>query len=146
MENTKVTKEEMMEEAIKRMKEIGVGDFSIDVFKEGKLAFHHVTLEDNKNMRVRIGVAEENLIELVRKMEEENNCKAYLLTVTETSMGDIVNAFIVFPDKEEWEMAHTVIELDHNVATFAFNLNLPEVSSFSIIRYLNVGGAICKVL
>ena len=130
----KVTREKKKEEAIKRMKALGIIDNAIKQFEEDDIVM--VTeppfgalywLEDDEK-------------EMVKEFEEENNALVFMVVRAFTNFGKMDSLLFVSDYKEEWEMDNEAI-VDGYVMSYTKNYNAPDCSEMgSIVVKPSFGG------
>ena len=127
------TKNEMKQEAIKRLCAMGVSK------REAEVIIH------NSGMRLAV---DREMFEGVRKplqemfkglvaskiyeFEQEHNCLAYSAYVQDTWAGTIINILYVSPYEEEWDGDREDLEAKRPIA-YCINLTVPDYSEFGVI-------------
>lgn len=130
----KVTREKKKEEAIKRMKALGIINDAIKQFEEDDIVM--VTeppfgalywLEDDEK-------------EMVREFEEENNALVFMVVRAFTNFGKMDSLLFISDYEEEWEMDNEAI-VDGYVLSYTKNYDMPDCSEMgSIVVKPSFGG------
>lgn len=129
----------LKEEAIKRMKYLGLSEGCIDAFKQGKvwLSEYFGTLYE----------ADENLQKMIDDFQKESGCLVYHVVRSICALGvDIemkMDSFLyVSPYTEEWDMEHDDMKSGMLFA-YVYNHTIPEYSeSGSICVEPQIGGLV----
>ena len=134
----KVTREKKKEEAIKRMKALGIIDNAIKQFEEDDIVMVSEPpfgalywLEDEEK-------------EMVREFEEENNALVYMIVRAFTNFGKMDSLLFVSDYKEDWEMDHDAI-VDGYVMSYTKNYDAPECSEMGSIVVKPMFGGLLRV-
>ena len=130
----KVTREKKKEEAIKRMKALGIINDAIKQFEKDDIVM--VTeppfgalywLEDDEK-------------EMVRKFEEANDALVYMVVRAFTDFGKMDSLLFISDYEEEWEMDNEAI-VDGYVLSYTKNYDMPDCSEMgSIVVKPSFGG------
>lgn len=109
------TREAMLNEAIARMKDLGLHTNTIDDLKKGKV-----------NVSKQMGVlywANEDEQKLITKFESENDAFVYHAIYTPTTFGRLFSMLFVSQYEEEWEMDNEDIK---SLTPIAMVINLDD--------------------
>jgi len=139
----KVSSEIKKEEAIKRMKKMGVFDETIRQFEEDNL----VSMSEPAQMfGIKIGALywlDDEQKRIVKTFEEEHNALVYLVVRSYTNMGIMDNLFYVSDYKDEWFMDNA--DLDEKYAcVYVVNHDMPDCSEFGSIAWREASGGILR--
>lgn len=134
-----MTREQKIDEAVKRMKELKIFDDTIKSFKEGKVSqsiqgFMYWIDENTEN----------NLAKRIADFENENNAVVYYVIATNTNFGMLYNLLYVGDNADEWEMEHEDIK-DGYVFSYVINVDEPMFSEFGTIVVSNQFGGLVRV-
>lgn len=129
----------LKEEAVKRMKYLGLSEGCINAFKQGKvwLSEYFGTLYE----------ADENLQKMIDDFQKESGCLVYHVVRSICTLGvDIemkMDSFLyVSPHTEEWDMEHDDMK-SGIVFAYVYNYTIPEFSeSGSICVEPQIGGLV----
>ena len=133
------TPEEMKEEAIRRMKKLGIIYDAIRQFKNegivmvseppfGGLYWYHSEDENYKRMK---------------KFEEEHGALVYIVVRAWTTFGKMDSYVYVSKYKEEWDMDNEDIN-DNIVMTYTVNYDMPDCSEFGSIGIRKAAGGLLR--
>ena len=130
----KVSREKKKEEAIKRMKALGIINDAINQFKRDDVIMVSEPpfgalywLEDDEK-------------EMVKKFEEENNALVFMVVRAFTNFGKMDSLLFVSDYEEEWEMDNEAI-VDGYVMSYTKNYDAPDCSEMgSIVVKPSFGG------
>lgn len=121
------TKEAKMQEAVKRMKMMGVFPQTIEQFQQG-----YVSISEPP-----FGAfywADESQQELISKFEREHNAVVYVGILTYTSIGKMLSLLYVSDYPEEWKAEKECIE--EGIATaYVYNYDAPDCSEIGDIGF-----------
>lgn len=128
------TKNEMKQEAIKRLQIMGVSK------REAEAIIHNRGMRLAVDRRLFEGV-EEPIQEMFKgfvatkiyEFEEHFNCLAYSAYVQESWAGTLINILYVSSYKEDWDGERESIEEARPIA-YCINLTVPDYSEFGTIR------------
>ena len=127
-----MTVEAKREEAIERLKILGVMQSVVDDFKRGVV-----------NQSERFGLLywlDDKQKEMVKKFEEEHNAVVYHIIHQTTNIGKLLNILYVSDWDEEWEMDRDDLKEGQALA-YVMNLSMPDCSEFGTIGVKeSVGG------
>ena len=125
------------EEAIKRMKAMGIINDAIKQFKEDDIVMISEPplgglywLDDEQKG-------------MVAEFEKEYNALVYLVVRSYTNIGAMDNLFYVSNHEEEWFMDNADIE-ENYACVYVINHDMPECSEFGTIAWKSVGGGILR--
>lgn len=139
----KVTREEMVAEAVARMKMLKIHKNAINEFeKEGKL---------NRSERMKLGGMtfgclywlDEDQLEKVRDWEHETNNIVYHVVQTFTTFGEILDCLYVSRQKSEWEADREDIK-DGTPYVYSINVNDPWCSEIGTIGIEPAAGGLIR--
>ena len=133
------TPEEMKEEAIKRMKKLGIIWDAVRQFKNegivmvseppfGGLYWYHDEEENFNKMK---------------EFEKENGALVYMVVRAWTNFGKMDSYLYVSKYKEEWDMDNEDID-DNIVMTYTVNYDMPDCSEFGSIGVRKVSGGLLR--
>ena len=134
-----MTREQKIDEAVKRMKELKIFDDTLKSFQEGKVSqsiqgFMYWIDESTEN----------NLAKRIADFENENNAVVYYVIATNTNFGMLYNLLYVGDNADEWEMEHEDIK-DGYVFSYVINVDEPMFSEFGTIVVSNQFGGLVRV-
>lgn len=130
-----VTKEQKVEEAVKRMKALKISEYIISKFSEtGKLYCGQSGIYRELDDRYK---------KLVDEFETEHNGVVYHLIFTECEFGDTLSMLFVSKYVEEWKLNMDGISED-TVVAYVENLDMPCFSEFGIIGVELKNGVLCR--
>lgn len=140
----KVSMEDKKEEAIKRMKKMGVFNETIEQFKNDNL----VSISEPTPMfGITIGALywlNDDQKRVVKNFEEEYNALVYLVVRSYTNIGIMDNLFYVSDYQKEWFMDNA--DLDEKYAcVYVINYDMPDCSEFGAIAWKEASGGILRV-
>ena len=134
----KVTREKKKEEAIKRMKALGIINDAINQFKKDDIIMVSEPplgglywLEDDEK-------------KMVKEFEEENNALVYMIVRAFTQFGKMDSLLFISDYEEEWEMDMEDIA-DGYVLSYTKNYDAPWCSEMGSIVVKSVGGGLLRV-
>ena len=139
----KISREIKKEEAIKRMKKMGVFNETIEQFKNDNL----VSISEPTPMfGITIGALywlNDDQKRIVKSFEEEYNALVYLVVRSYTNIGIMDSLFYVSDHKDEWFMDNA--DLDEKYAcVYVINYDMPECSEFGTIAWKEANGGILR--
>ena len=139
----KISREIKKEEAIKRMKKMGVFNETIEQFKNDNL----VSISEPTPMfGITIGALywlNDDQKRVVKNFEEEYNALVYLVVRSYTNIGIMDSLFYVSDHKDEWFMDNA--DLDEKYAcVYVINYDMPECSEFGTIAWKEANGGILR--
>ena len=139
----KVSREVKKEEAIKRMKKMGIFNETIKQFKEDDLVSMS---EPARMLGITIGALywlNDDQKRVVQNFEEEYDALVYLVVRSYTNIGVMDSLFYVSDHKDEWFMDNA--DLDENYAcVYVINHDMPDCSEFGSIAWKEVSGGILR--
>ncbi|WP_368561085.1 PcfR [Enterococcus faecalis] len=130
---------EKKEEALKRMRLMGIHEVTIAQFvEEGKISF-----SGKSYLGANYWVDEERK-KAIEKIEKENNILVYY-AIEQKYQGNItmLYLFYVSPYEEDWEMDHQSI-VENYQYTYGLNETDPFLSEFGEIKFKNMFGGLVK--
>lgn len=126
------TREKMHEEAIERMKMLGMRPDIIEAFeKQDKII---VSVGDSK-----LYVANENLLAQIRNFEQNYNACVFYGIYNETEIGTLYYLLYVSNDEDGWKEERILIKGCSSIAYFLFD-GYPEFSQLECIDMKLVEG------
>ena len=139
----KVSREVKKEEAIKRMKKMGIFNETIKQFKEDDL----VSMSEPARMfGITIGALywlNDDQKRVVQNFEEEYDALVYLVVRSYTNIGVMDGLFYVSDHKDEWFMDNA--DLDEKYAcVYVINYDMPDCSEFGSIAWKESSGGILR--
>lgn len=140
----KVSRENKKEEAIKRMKKMGIFDETIVQFMNDDL----VSISEPTPMfGITIGALywlDDDQKRIVKNFEEEYDALVYLVVRSYTNIGKMDSLFYVSEHKDEWFIDNA--DLDENYAcVYVVNYDMPDCSEFGTIAWKEASGGILRV-
>ncbi len=139
----KISREIKKEEAIKRMKKIGIFNEAIEQFENDDL----ISISEPTPMfGITIGALywlNDDQKRIVKSFEEEYNALVYLVVRSYTNIGIMDSLFYVSDHKDEWFMDNA--DLDEKYAcVYVINYDMPECSEFGTIAWKEANGGILR--
>ena len=139
----KISREIKKEEAIKRMKKIGIFNEAIEQFENDDL----ISISEPTQMfGITIGALywlNDDQKRIVKSFEEEYNALVYLVVRSYTNIGIMDSLFYVSDHKDEWFMDNA--DLDEKYAcVYVINYDMPECSEFGTIAWKEANGGILR--
>lgn len=139
----KVSREDKKDEAIKRLKKMGVFDEAIRQFEEDDL----VNISEPQDMFCGVIGAlywlNDEQKRIVKSFENENDALVYLVVRSYTNFGIMDNLFYVSDHNEEWYIDNA--DLCENFAcVYVINHDMPDCSEFGTISWKEAGGGILR--
>ena len=131
-------KEKMKQEAVERMKMLGISPTAIKIFEEDG----EVGLSASPVFPI-CGITPEYK-KLIDKWEGETGYMAYHAIYNKTSVGALLSILFVSGDEEEWELDRGDMEAGYPMA-YVFNLDIPEFSEYGSISVKNVDGVLERI-
>lgn len=132
-----VTREEMKEQAMLLMKELGIPEAVIDNFKQ-----HDLVISCNRGRFEGIG---EDLSPLIHSVEHKYGGLVYMVVKAKTIYGYLDSLLYVSPYKEDWEDEEDAIK-DGLVFSYTHNWDCPECSEFgSIVVTTEPDGCLLRI-
>ena len=134
----KISREMKKEEAIKRMKELGIISDAIRQFRDDDIVMVSEPpfgglywLDDSQK-------------EMVKKFEEEYNVLVYMVVKSFTNFGEMDSLLYVSDYKEDWMMEHYDVE-DRYISSYTINYDMPDCSEYGCIGVKPVGGGLVRI-
>ena len=139
----KISREIKKEEAIKRMKKIGIFNEAIEQFENDDL----ISISEPTPMfGITIGALywlNDDQKRIVKSFEVEYNALVYLVVRSYTNIGIMDSLFYVSDHKDEWFMDNA--DLDEKYAcVYVINYDMPECSEFGTIAWKEANGGILR--
>lgn len=132
----KVSIENKKQEAIERMKTLGIFSQTIRQFKEGTVSYSEPT---GANYWL-----DEVQEKIVKEFEEEHNALVYFVIRSYTEFGKLDALLYVSDYEEEWEMDREDIK-DGYALAYVYNYDVPYFSEFGNIVVKNRFGGLVRV-
>ena len=137
----KVSREEQLQEALRRMKAWGVDGFAEEALQKDTLAvferFYGFKKDDFIVLANRIP---EDILQKARELEEEYNLFVYMVVRTITEFGDLYDLIYVSQENSDWDIDKELME-DNVTMSYCINTTIPEFSEFGTIGLGNkLGG------
>ena len=122
-----MTREQKINEAVARMKKLGIMTDTIKQFEQGKVSqsidgFMYWIDEQTEN----------NLKAQIDEFEQKNNAVVYYVITTNTAFGLLYSLLFVGDDESEWEYENEDIA-DNYVFSYVINNDEPMFSEFGTI-------------
>ena len=133
----KVSKENKMQEAIARMKTLGIYSESIKQFKRGIVSYSEPPMGANYWL-------DEEQQAIVKAFEEEYNALVYFGMRSYTEFGKLDSFLYVSDNEEEWFMDNADIQEGYAVA-YVYNHDVPEYSEIGSIAVRERFGGLVRV-
>lgn len=132
-----ISREKKKEEAIQRMKELGIINGTIKQFKDDDIVMVSEPpigglywLDDEQK-------------KIVDDFEKENNALVFMVVKAFTNFGNMLSLLFISDYEEEWEMDRDGIK-DNIVMSYTINETTPEFSEFGSIGVKRVGGGLIR--
>lgn len=129
-------KEKQLEEAVKRLKMLGVHPNVVEDFKDGTINYsirgmmYHIKKESWKN--------------IISSFEENYNSVVFLAILSHASFGDMLSLLYVSRHEEEWEADRSMLTHGKTVA-YVYNFDAPYCSEIGCIGIKSVFGGIRRL-
>lgn len=133
-----ITREMKKEEAIKRMKALGIIDDTIKQFKNDD-----VVMVTEPPLGGLYWCSDEEK-EMVRKFEEEHNALVYMVVRAFTQFGKMDSLLYVSDWQEEWEYENEDLK-DGYVMSYTINHDMPDCSEFGSIAVKPMFGGLIRI-
>lgn len=122
-----MTREQKINEAVARMKKLGIMTDTIKQFEQGKISqsidgFMYWIDEQTEN----------NLKAQIDEFEQKNNAVVYYVITTNTAFGLLYSLLFVGDDESEWEYENEDIA-DNYVFSYVINNDEPMFSEYGTI-------------
>lgn len=132
-------RQKKIEEAIKRMKALGIYNDTVESFKKGKVSqsiqgFMYWIDEDTEN----------DLAKRIADFEAENNAVVYYVIASNTNFGMLYNLLFVGDNEEEWSFENEDIK-DNYVFSYVINIDEPMFSEFGTIAVSQQYGGLVRI-
>lgn len=132
-----ISREKKKEEAIQRMKELGIINGAIKQFKDDDIVMVSEPpigglywLDDEQK-------------KIVDDFEKENDALVFMVVKAFTNFGNMLSLLFISDYEEEWEMDRDDIK-DDIVMSYTINETAPELSEFGSIGVKRVGGGLIR--
>ena len=132
-----ISREKKKEEAIQRMKELGIINGAIKQFKDDDIVMVSEPpigglywLDDEQK-------------KIVDDFEKENDALVFMVVKAFTNFGNMLSLLFISDYEEEWEMDRDDIK-DNIVMSYTINETAPELSEFGSIGVKRVGGGLIR--
>ena len=133
-----ITREIKKQEAIERLKTIGIIAEAIDQFIEDDVVMV------SENPYGFLYTLDDEHKKLVDAFEKEYDGLVYLANYCETEFGRLLSLFYVNDYEEEWEMENNDIT-DGYSCVYCINLDCPDFSEFGTIAFRAVKGGVKRI-
>lgn len=133
-----ITREMKKEEAIKRMKALGIIDDAIKQFKNDD-----VIMVTEPPLGGLYWCSDEEK-EMVRKFEEEHNALVYMVVRAFTQFGKMDSLLYVSDWQEEWEYENEDLR-DGYAMSYTINHDMPDCSEFGSIAVKPMFGGLIRI-
>lgn len=148
-ENKIITKEELVKEAVRRMKMLGLSDTVIDDFENNNIVRVSHSFSDGSTI---LGFAGNKIIKnFIKPIEKRFKAKVYHVIQGESYYGCWLALLFVSEDKDEWEWDEIPFDYDlykkgdKGVCIYGYNLTHPELSECGNIVVRAVKGGLYRV-
>lgn len=140
-----ITREEMKEEALERIKEItkelDLNPHIYDYFKNDKLYYSYELYITGS---IDVITYNEQYPKLVEDFEKKYNCMVYhAVECKDEEIGDSLALLYVSSNKEEWEAER--LYMGKYIEVYVYNLSCPSWSEFGTIQVGQSGGALIRI-
>ena len=132
-----ISRELKKEEALKRMKMLGIIDDAIRQFKDEDIVMVSEPpfgglywLNDDQK-------------EIVRKFEETFDALVYMVVKSFTNFGEMDSLLFISKYDDEWEYERYSME-DGIVSTYTMNYDMPHCSEYGSIEVKSIGGGLVR--
>ena len=125
------------QEAIDRMKALGIFPQTIRQFKGGQVSYSEPT---GANYWL-----DEEQEKLVREFEEEHNALVYFVIRSYTQFGKLDSLLYISDHEEDWEMDREDIINYRYAFAYVYNYDVPEYSEFGTIAVRERFGGLVRV-
>lgn len=132
-----ISREIKKEEAINRMKMLGIFPETIKQFKSDMISYSEPPLGANYWL-------DDEQKAIVKKFEEEYNALVYFGIRSYTEFGKLDSFLYVSDHKEEWEMDNTDLK-DGYVYAYVYNYDIPEFSEIGGIAVRDRFGGLVRI-
>ena len=133
-----ITREMKKEEAIKRMKALGIIDDAIKQFKNDD-----VVMVTEPPLGGLYWCSDEEK-EMVRKFDEEHNALVYMVVRAFTQFGKMDSLLYVSDWQEEWEYENEDLR-DGYAMSYTINHDMPDCSEFGSIAVKPMFGGLIRI-
>lgn len=128
-------KQHYKKEAIKRMKELGIIDDTIQQFEQGDLVSY--------SLRGGNYWLDSAFKQLVTEFEEKHDYLVYYAILSYTSMGRMLSLLYISNREEEWSGDWKELKQGFQMS-YVFNLDIPEYSEFGLIGFRPLFGELVR--
>lgn len=140
------TPDMIKDEAIKRMRKLGIMDQVVEEFKNEKVVEYSEPMSFGS---VDFGALywlhnKPEWLEKITAFEREFECLVYHVIYSYTSFGELLNVLYVSNYPEEWEMDNADLDEGYAMA-YVINLTHPDCSEFGTIEVKEEGGGLLRV-
>ena len=118
----------MKQEAVKRMKSLGLPSETIQTFRENR----KVHIWDDENME--LSPLNELEREIVAEFERRHQSIVYYAMRTSTNFGELISFLFVSPYKNEWNIERNDLKQKRTVS-YVYNTETPEFSELGYIEF-----------
>lgn len=133
-----ITKEDMKQEALKRMHKLNLMEECIDAFKKS----NEVWISEYNGILYSL-TQQKNILKKIKELEDKDKVLVYHAIKTETEFGTLVSLLCVSPYKDEWSLDWD--DMDENmIFCYALNLDAEWCSEYGSIEYKSVNGGLIR--
>lgn len=132
-----VSMEKKKQEAIQRMKALGIYSATIKQFKGGMVSYSEPPLGANYWL-------DEEQLKIVKGFEEEHNALVYFIVRSYTEFGNLDALLYISDYEEEWEMDREDINDGYAVA-YVYNYDVPYFSEMGSIAVQGRFGGLVRI-
>lgn len=132
-----IPKELKIEEAVRRMKALGIIDYAIEQFKE-----YGVVMVSEPPFGALFTINEEQK-KLVEEFEKEYNAVVYMIIRCYSTIGEMDSFLYVSDYEDEWGMDNFDID-DGYPMTYTYNYDMPDCSEFGSIGVQQRNGGLVR--
>lgn len=130
-------REKMKQEAIERMKMLGIIDDAIKQFEEDD-----IVMRSENPLGALFELSDEEK-EIARRFERKYNTLVYLAVSCNTGIGRMISYLYIPQEKEEWELDRDDIE-GNTAITYTYNFGDPDCSEIGAIGIESRNGGIIR--
>lgn len=134
MEDMKIR---MKNEAIERMKLLGIHENAIREFEEES------KLNQSEHLGALYWVEDEEVLQAVKEIESRRGILIYHIIFTPTEVGDLYSFLYASSCTEEWELERGDLR-DCSPLAYVYNLSTPYFSEFGSIGIQPINGGIVR--
>lgn len=132
------TKEDMKQEALKRMHKLNLMEECIDAFEK----LNDVWISENSGILYDLSNYQDILTE-IRNLEKDDSVLVYHAIKTETEFGTLISLLCVSPFKDEWSLDWEDMN-DNMIFCYVSNLSDDWFSEYGSIQYKSINGGLIR--